>query len=60
MERSADRALYLRSGDWLGLKRVRRRGPGEIKVALLQVDVACKGQGHAGSNPATSTILFRW
>ncbi len=57
MERSADRALYLRSGDWLGLKRVRRRGPGEIKVALLQVDVACKGQGHAGSNPATSTNL---
>ena len=59
MERSADRALYLRSGDWRVLKRVRWRGTGEIKVALSQVDAVRKGQGHAGSTPATSTILTR-
>ena len=57
MERSADRALYLPSGDWRVLKRVRRHGTGEIKVSLSQVDAVRKGQGHAGSNPATSTML---
>lgn len=57
MERSADRALYLPSGDWLVLKRVRRHGTGEIKVTLAQVDAVREGQGHAGSNPATSTML---
>ncbi len=60
MERSADRALYLRSGDWRVLKRVRWRGTGEIKVALSQVDAVREGQGHAGSTPATSTILTRF
>ena len=57
MERSADRALYLPSGDWRVLKRVRRHGTGEIKVSLSQVDAVREGQGHAGSNPATSTML---
>ena len=57
MERSADRALYLPSGDWRVLKRVRRHGTGEIKVSLAQVDAVREGQGHAGSNPATSTIF---
>ena len=56
MERSADCALYLLSGDWLVPQRVRRRGTGEIKVTLLQVDAVREGQGHAGSTPATSTI----
>ena len=56
MERSADRALYLPSGDWRVLKRVWRHGTGEIKVTLYMVDAVREGQGHAGSTPATSTI----
>ena len=58
MERSADRALYLLSRDWLVPQRVERRGTGEIKVPLSQVDAVREGQGHAGSTPATSTILL--
>ena len=57
MERSADRALYLPSGDWRVLKRVWRHGTGEIKVTLYMVDAVREGQGHAGSTPATSTTL---
>lgn len=55
MERSADRALYLQSGDWPMSQRAWRRGIGEIKVTLYLVDAVCEGQGHAGSTPATST-----
>jgi len=44
-------------GSWLGAKRASRHTPGEIKATLYMVDVACKGQGHAGSTPATSKIL---
>ena len=58
MERSADRALYLPSGDWRVLKRVWRHGIGEIKVTLYMVDAVREGQGHAGSTPATSTIYY--
>ena len=56
MERSADRALYLPSGDWRVLKRAWRHGTGEIKATLYMVDAVREGQGHAGSTPATSTI----
>jgi hypothetical protein len=56
VERSADRALYLLSGDWLVPQRVWRRGIGEIKVTLNMVDAVREGQRHAGSTPATSTI----
>ncbi len=45
------------SGSWLKAKRVSWHTFGEIKVILYKVDVACEGQGHAGSTPATSTIL---
>jgi len=55
VERSADRALYLPSGDWLVLKRVKRHGIGEIKASLNMVDAVREGQRHAGSTPATST-----
>ena len=58
MERSADRALYLPSGDWRVLKRAWRHGTGEIKATLYMVDAVREGQGHAGSTPATSTILL--
>ena len=40
------------------LKRVWRHGTGEIKVTLYMVDAVREGQGHAGSTPATSTILI--
>ena len=56
MERSADRALYLPSGDWRVPKRVRRHSTGEIKVSLNMVDAVREGQGHVGSTPTTSTI----
>ena len=46
------------SGSWLKAKRVSWHTFGEIKVILYKVDVACEGQGHAGSTPATSTMLF--
>ena len=46
----------LQSGDWLVLKRVKRRGIGEIKVSLQQVDAVRKGHWHVGSTPTTSTI----
>ena len=59
MERFADRALYLQSGDWLVSQRAWRRGTGEIKVTLNTVDAVREGQGHAGSTPATSTNLTR-
>jgi hypothetical protein len=58
VERSADRALYLPSGDWRVPQRVWRRGTGEIKVTLNKVDAVREGQGHAGSTPATSTNFF--
>ncbi len=45
------------SGSWLKAKRVSWHTFGEIKVILYKVDVACEGQGHAGSTPATSTFL---
>jgi hypothetical protein len=56
MERFADHAPYFLSGDWRVPKRVKRHSTGEIKASLSQVDAVREGQGHAGSNPATSTI----
>lgn len=48
------------SGSWLKAKRVSWHTFGEIKVILYKVDVACEGQGHAGSTPATSTIFITY